>query len=125
MLNGAWIFLSIGDAGGSQGWVGLDGVIGMADANNHSIPNPDELEEAVSNLVAAGLVLTEGTRMRLTEAGDRVYGEANERPVGHITRMFELGDSWRARDYPKQVPKSWSLDEQTWRQAVDAYLRGS
>ena len=68
-MNEAWIFLSIGDAGGDKDWASLDAVIGMADSNNHSIPNASELGEAVSNLAGAGMVETKGSATRLTREG--------------------------------------------------------
>ena len=122
-MNEAWIFVSIGDAGGDQGLVDLDKVIGMADSNNHSIPNPDELEEAVSNLMAAGLVEANGVETRLTEAGGKAGAKENARHVGHIQRFLDLDRQWRSRGYPAPVAKSWFLDEETWRQAWDAYRR--
>jgi hypothetical protein len=35
----AWILLSIGDARSVRGWASLNGVIEMADSNNHAVPD--------------------------------------------------------------------------------------
>jgi hypothetical protein len=121
IMNEAWIFVSIGDAGGDTDWVGLDALIRMADFNNHLVPNADELEEAISNLVAARLVEADDTRTRLTAVGRDLFREVNERPVGFITRFADLDGEWRARGYPPESPGTWTLDEETWRRAWQSY----
>ncbi len=75
-MNDAWIFMSIGDAGGVGRWVTLRRLIGAADSNNHSIPTIEELEDTFSKLIAAGLVETRGTDARLTSAGIDAYRTA-------------------------------------------------
>jgi hypothetical protein len=51
----AWLFLSIGDAGGGKP-ASLDLVIGAADSNNHAIPTHSEVEKAISSLLGAGFI---------------------------------------------------------------------
>jgi hypothetical protein len=117
----AWIFLSIGDAGGCAEWAPLDEVIGYADANNHLIPSIDELQGAVSRLTAARLVSTDGTRTRLTPEGVLVYEAAQASGVGHIERVMQLGAEWHAKSYPDDAPISWLITVEQFEQAWSRY----
>lgn len=93
----------------------------MADANNHAIPATDELEQAVSNLLGAGLVETDGAATRLTAKGCQGYGDANVVGVGHIQRMFDLDQRWTAAGYPPDAPKSWFVGAEAVGAASEAY----
>jgi hypothetical protein len=120
-MSDAWIFLSVGDAGGDTDWVALDEVIGAADSNNHAIPTIEELAQSVSNLIAAGLVEARAVQLRLTQAGLEAFREANHTRHGHIRRFLDLEKAWRARDFPTSAPKSWSVDPDLYDQAFAAY----
>jgi len=120
-MSDAWIFLSIGDSGGCEKWVPLDELIRAADSNNHAIPTIAELEQSVSNLTGAGLVEADGVLTRLTASGCHAHRAANQKRVGHIQRMFDLSHEWKARGYPPTAPKSWWLDEATYRGALASY----
>ena len=117
----AWIFVSIGDAKGLNGWAPLRDVIGAADSRNHAIPSIAELEGAVSRLVAAGLVESRGTETRLTAAGAKAFKDAERPRAGHIERMFRLGQEWDRADFPPDAPISWSLTESDWEAAYGEY----
>jgi len=119
----AWIFLSIGDAGGASGWGDLDRVIGAADSNNHAIPTVGELEDAVRRLAGAGLVEADGTRLRLTDAGRSRYEAENQPGLGHIQRMLELSERWDVGEQPRGPEIAWHLDEEEWRAAWLRYRR--
>jgi hypothetical protein len=98
-MNEAWIFLSIGDAGGCDRLVGREAVIAMADAINHQLPTTDELADAVASLVAAGLVAVGGDDHALTEVGCRIYRRESASGRGHIARFLELDARW-AHSFP-------------------------
>jgi hypothetical protein len=120
-MSDAWIFLSIGDAGGRAKWIALDKLIAAADSNNHAIPTVGELEQSVSNLVAAGLVETRGLETRLTHRGVSAFREAQKLRVGHIERMLRVDEAWRARGYPPGAPKSWSVHPDSYARAYAEY----
>jgi hypothetical protein len=117
-VNEAWILLSIGDAGGVGEWADPAVVLVMADSINHLVPTRDDLSEAGSNLVAAGLVETDGLRMRLTESGAAIFIKTRARRVGHIRAFLDLADEWRSDGSPAAAPRSWSIDEAAWRAAL-------
>lgn len=100
-FDDAWIFLSIGDAGGCDRPVAPDDLGTMADANNHAIPTPGELSAALASLTAAGLIAVAGEDVGLTEAGCVAYHEANTISRGHINRIFALADEWTRRLPPE------------------------
>jgi hypothetical protein len=120
-VRNAWIFLSIGDAGGTKKWVSLRSLIASADANNHDIPNLDDLEESMSNLVAAGLVETDGERTRLTAEGVHTYKSADRLGRGDIERVYILGKQWDARGYPPAAPRTWRVGEEALKRAYGEY----
>jgi hypothetical protein len=120
-VSDAWIFLSIGDSGGCAQWVPLDALIRAADSNNHAIPTIAELEDSVSKLAAAGLVETDGPQTRLTPLGCEAHRAADRAGVGHIQRMFDLSEDWKAQGYPPAAPKSWWLEPATYRDACSSY----
>lgn len=118
-MNAAWIFVSIGDGAADCGdWVALRVMIQMADSINHAIPRLDELETAVSDLIAAGLVESDGSRTRLTPDGCKAFNAARHRHVGHIQRFLELGHAWEDRGFPAVANKTWVLDEDEYRAAA-------
>ena len=120
----AWIFLSIGDAGGGSSWADLDSVIGMADSNNHAIPTVAELRVAVRLLSGAGLVELDGLRLRLTERGCNEYRRVNDAKLGHIKRFVNLAHAWGAVPPSQITPQlEWGLTENDWRVAYNTYHR--
>lgn len=118
----AWIFLSVGDAGGASDWTDLDKVIGMADSNNHAIPSVAELRQAVRLLTGADLVERDGNRLRLTPSGSETYRTVNAVREGHITRFLNLTKAWEAAP-PLQVAAQddWPLTDEDFRTSWDAY----
>lgn len=121
-MSDAWIFLSIGDAGGGEKWVRLPELIAAADMNNHAIPTAAELTQAVSNLVAAGLADTYATDTRLTSAGREEYERTRSRSGGHVGGMFALDTAWRSRRFPDSSSTSWEVTEAEVHDAYEAYL---
>jgi hypothetical protein len=119
--DAAWFFLSIGDAGGRDGWASLRDVIGSADSNNHSIPTANELSQGVSRLVAAGLVQTDGSRTQLTEGGREAFDTANRHGRGHIDRMLILSKAWEEAGFPPASPTTWSVSEAEFAAAYAEY----
>lgn len=119
-IGEAWIFLSIGDAGGGRP-VSLDLVIGAADANNHAIPTDAEVEKAIGQLLGAGFIDVNGDRFALSAAGQELYARANATGQGHITRFLELADKWRSKPPSKASPVPWKLKEGELEAAYAAY----
>lgn len=118
----AWIFLSIGDAGGVGGYMDLDKVIGAADANNHAVPTVAELRQAVRLLTGAGLVERDGDMLRLTRLGEGAYRQANVDRVGHITRLFNLSKVWETVPPPQVAQQDdWLLSDEGYLSAWKVY----
>lgn len=115
------MLLSIGHAGGDRRWVRLDEVIATADGLNHLIPLAEEMQEGISNLIAAGLVAAKGLETRLTASGSDAFAQATGSDVGYIQQLADLEDAWQAGGYPEPASTSWPLDEETWRQAAETY----
>jgi hypothetical protein len=99
-FNDAWIFLSIGDAGGCDRQIPPDELASWADSNNHAIPTLGELSEVLASLTKAGLVAVAGDNVAFTEAGCATYRDANTFSGGHIDRMFALANRWTGRFPP-------------------------
>lgn len=118
----AWIFLSIGDAA-RPAPATLDKVIGMADSNNHSIPNVAEFEEAVSQLLGAGYVTATAGQYGLTESGRRLYDKINARKRGHIIRFVETAELWRKKAPSGAAPTPWTIGPEEFHQALEEYRR--
>jgi len=118
----AWIFLSIGDAA-RRAPATLDKVIGMADSNNHSIPNLHEFEEAVSQLLGAGYITATAGRYGLTRPGQRLYDKINSRKQGHIIRFVETAELWRRKAPSGAGPIPWTADAEEFLQALEEYRR--
>ncbi|MFL5769024.1 MAG: hypothetical protein ACJ765_02980 [Chloroflexota bacterium] len=115
------MLLSIGHAGGDRRWVRLDEVIATADGLNHLIPLAEEMQEGISNLIAAGLVAAKGLETRLTASGSDAFAQATGSDVGYIQQLADLEDAWQAGGYPEPASTLWALDEETWRQASETY----
>jgi hypothetical protein len=111
----AWLFLSIGDAGGGKPAT-LDLVIGAADGNNHAIPTQGEVEKAISHLLGAGLIDVNDDKFSLTSAGQEIFQRENAvAGRGHITRFLELADKWRITPPSHADPIPWRLNLASWR----------
>lgn len=115
----AWVLQSVVYArpGGN-----LRTVIANADAINDEIPTREQLERAVQLLQAAGLVTTDGTRVRAKRAGRRVVRRSYSgwqdtirsiAPRVHSTLQDTV-------PYPAQ-PGPWRLSDTDWQAAYDAY----
>jgi hypothetical protein len=118
----AWIFLSIGDAA-RDGQATLDGVIGAADANNHAIPTVGEFEQAVGQLLGAGLITATPKDYALTPEGRELYAIINSVDRGHITRFIDTGKEWRARAPSEAAAVKWSVDPKRFDEAYLQYSR--
>ena len=118
----AWIFLSIGDAA-RWGDATLDRIIGAADANNHAIPSVDEFEQAVGQLLGAGLITATPEPYSLTPEGLQLYGIINSVKRGHITRFIETAEEWRARPPSGAGRVSWAVDPTQFNEAYQKYTR--
>ena len=118
----AWIFLSIGDAE-REGPATLDRIIGAADANNHAIPNVGEFEQAVGQLLGAGLITAAPERYSLTLQGQELYRMINSEERGHITRFVDTAKEWRDRAPSEAAAVRWSVDPTHFDQAYQQYSR--
>jgi len=117
----AWLFLSIGDAGGGKPAT-LDLVIGAADGNNHAIPNQGEVEKAISHLLGAGLIDITDDKFSLTSPGQEIFQRENAvAGRGHITRFLELADKWRTTPPSHADPIPWRLKPGQLEAAYAAY----
>ncbi|HVS42884.1 MAG TPA: hypothetical protein VMU20_11505 [Candidatus Dormibacteraeota bacterium] len=116
VFTDAWIFLSIGDA--ADGWAPLERVIIAADMNNHDVPSRAEVEGAVRRLAVDGLVEVKLDRVRLTEAGRVAYRDAHRPGVGHIRRMFDLGEQWRRSGRPTGAPTPYTFSPTAFEDAL-------
>lgn len=92
----AWIFLSIGDAGGCTGPVARVSVVQVADAYSHSVPSAAQLDRAIASLVDLGLAASSGDDVGLTATGCDQYSAISRQTgrLGHIARLFQLADEW-------------------------------
>jgi len=117
----AWIFLSIGDAGGTEQTT-LDTVIGAADSNKHWIPNVDEFSLAVGQLVGVGLVVAAPNRHALTDSERRLFEEINSMRRGHITRFVETAKEWKLRAPSDADPVQWHVEADLVNRAYKTYL---
>jgi hypothetical protein len=116
----AWIFVSIGDAS-REGPAPLWKVIADADMNNHSIPNVDEFEQAVGQLLGAGLVRIEGELFALTESGSALFAKINDPKRGHIQRFIETVKEWREAAPSDAAPVTWSIGPEVFKAAFQQY----
>ena len=116
----AWIFLSIGDAGGTDG-APLDKVIAAADSNNHAIPNVDEFSSAVGQLVGAGLVLASPDRYSLTDAGGGLFKKINSVPRGHIKRVLDTAEAWKTQPPSAAATVPWEVDPEQFNRSLELY----
>ena len=118
----AWVFLSVGDAGGAAAWAELDQVIGMADSNNHAIPTVAELRAAVRLLTGSDLIERDGNRLRLTPRGQGRYREVNAERIGHIQRFVRLVRAWEVSPPPQVASQEeWPLSDDDFRAAWQKY----
>jgi hypothetical protein len=118
----AWIFLSVPHGGGE-----LTELIETADAINHAIPLPDELQRSLGWLKTQGfLVKDEGRTYRLTERGAELLARAagaNQTMMGRWDAVSARLDTLVGDEPPLDDP---SVEE--WNHAYDAYkkrVRGS
>lgn len=118
----AWIFLSIGDAGGG-GDATLDRVIAAADSNNHAIPTPDEFSGAVGQLLGSGLVHVNAGRYSLTDSGKTLSKRINSVHRGHIQRFIETADVWKTSPPSDAEPVLWEVDRERFHQSCEEYHR--
>jgi hypothetical protein len=118
----AWIFVSIGDAA-REGPATLDKVIGAADANNHAIPNVAEFEQAVGQLLGAGLITTTPYGYSLTADGRDLFGTINSSKRDRFARWIETAKTWQARAPSEAAPVSWTVDPGTFKEAFRRYNR--
>jgi len=118
----AWIFLSIGDAGGG-GEATLDRVIGAADSNNHAIPTPDEFSRAIGQLLGARLIRVSTDRYSLTASGKALFKRINSVHRGHIQRFIETADLWRTAAPIAAESVTWEVDQVTFRESWEQYHR--
>lgn len=105
-FDDAWIFLSIGDAGGCVGPVGRNDMASRADANNHAIPTSAQLSRAIEALSTAGLAVAADDDVALTEEGCAAYQAANALGLGQIDRMFALAETWKRQFPPVSRPRT-------------------
>lgn len=119
----AWIFLSIGDAAGTES-APLDRVIGMADSMNHAIPTVQEFNEAVGQLLGAQLiVVNDHARYGLTKSGHKLYKAINSQKRGHITRFIETSKEWSMKSPLESHAVTWAISPDEFNRAFEEYQR--
>ncbi len=116
----AWIFVSIGDAARS-GSTTLNQVIGMADANNHSIPGVTEFEHAIGQLLGAGLITVTEGRYELTTFGRHRYELINSAGKDGFSRWIDEAEKWRTDPPSDAPPDDWTIDPEEFRGAFEKY----
>jgi hypothetical protein len=116
----AWIFLSIGDAGGA-GETTLDKVIGAADSNNHAIPTVEEFNRAIGQLIGAGLVEASPNRYSLTDSGKALFTKINSKRQGHITRFLDTAKAWKTQPPSTAAAVAWAIDAEQFHQSWEQY----
>jgi hypothetical protein len=112
----AWMLEAVA-WGSFPGGSTLSQVIEVADGINHSIPNPDEVEEAMNRLLSASLLTTVDGRFSLTEAGSQLREGG---PDYLFERVELLHDRLRRLPVPEDS-EGWVLDHSEFDQAFRAY----
>jgi hypothetical protein len=115
----AWILQSVAYAGRSGS---LRSVIANADAINVDIPSRDQLERAVQRLEAAGLVTTDGAKVRATTAGTRIVRRSRAGMREGIRSIAPRVEATLREQvpFPAQLSR-WTLPEAEWYKAYEAY----
>ena len=97
----------------------LSNVLAVADAYDHSIPSAKEVEHAVRDLSAAGLITVNGLSFRLSAQGEAAWREIEREPMIHQQyqrALRVLSDIPCVADRP-----GWSLDQRVWEDAFAGY----
>jgi hypothetical protein len=118
----AWILQSVVYAG-MRG--DLRSIIGNADAINVDIPSREQIEESVRRLEAAGLVESDGIRVRATRAGKRLVRQSGRWREGirTIPRRLEARLNEEV-PFPRGV-SDWRLSQSDWQAAYDRYFQSA
>jgi hypothetical protein len=98
-------------------------VIGAADANNHAIPAVGEFEQAVGQLLGAGLITVTPEQYSLTSEGRHLYQKINSVRRGHIARYIETAKRWRSRAPSAATAVDCSVDPTAFDDAYHEYSR--
>ncbi|MBX6723601.1 MAG: hypothetical protein IRY92_10260 [Dactylosporangium sp.] len=127
-LSDAWVFSSIEGTSPDDGYT-LTQIIAKADGINHAILTEAEFTQAVSRLVAAGLIgaQPEADRYWHTEAGRTLYRQRMKRR-GLFGWIDAIPPALRRLGEPQDMP--WSLPAgvfdratQQWLQRADVILK--
>jgi hypothetical protein len=118
----AWVFLAIARAGYDR-LAPLDAVVACADHINATIPSRDELEQSVSALSAANLIVTEHLQLGLSPTGRRVFDgiESVDRSPRKQPPIAER--SLRDTGVAGAVRNGWTVTDAEFRAAVALYNR--
>ena len=100
-------------------------VIARADWINHDIASRQELEQSVRRLEAAGLVSAEGLRIRPTRAGRRVVRRSGGWRAAVHAIAPRVETTLRERVPFPERDGGWTLTQQDWQAAYDAYWRAA
>jgi hypothetical protein len=115
----AWILQSIVYAGRRGD---LRSVIANADAINVDIPLRAQLEQTVRRLEAAGLITTDGVRVRATRAGRRIVRRSRRGWREGIRDVAPRIEAMLREQVPfPPHPGGWTLTQKEWQAAYDAY----
>ena len=112
---------AVAGAAGDTGEASLVGLIRAGDRLNRAILNHDEVQQAIGRLRNGGLVTVSDTGFALTDAGDRLVGEASRKGggIGLVDRLLKALGRQPAVDRP-----AWLLSAAAYTTACHTYVHG-
>jgi hypothetical protein len=118
----AWLMLSISETGGS-----LRDIVSVGDYINHSIFNPEEIEEGLKKLLAIGYVNIRGKKISSSAKFRKAWDSIKKKPKGMIQQLYLLQEHLGTKSYTKArlktvLPKI--PDRKTIEEAIKEYLKG-
>jgi hypothetical protein len=114
----AWVFIAIADPSTEYGNP-LSNVIATADFYQHGIPTVSDIQHAVRDLSAGGLVRADGIVLALTDRGQAVWQQICA--DGPVHRHFVLAEQALRNIRCVAAAPGWSLDESVWEEAFAVY----
>ncbi|MFL5729979.1 MAG: hypothetical protein ACJ75J_10875 [Cytophagaceae bacterium] len=119
----AWLMLSISEISGGGS---LRTIVSVGDYINHSIFNPEEIEDGLKRLSAIGYVNIRGQKIS-SSAKFRKAWDGMKKPKGMIQQLYLLQEHLGTKTYTKASLKAVLPkipDRKTIEGAIKEYLKG-